>query len=350
MDTFGAPGAAIPELVTAAPSADQNDYAPGLSANPARLSILVLSPTNSIKITGLSTTGWSAGKEVIVRNGLSITGANGRMILLERNSASSIAANRMQYQKANSDFSPIILLPGDEARFRFDGTDLKFAGQLPGMRVDGFVTRYGAAVATLVNGAGAGVTQDNAETDSNGFIVIYYDLATGTTTTGAATGGNHVNQQPVYFGAGCVLGLFRVNVPALSTVAEEFKAIVGFNDAIAAGSVTDAIGWKYDRLSSTAWRASSISNTTETVNTTGLTVTAGRYDLLGVFVNGDASRVDHFYSSDGGETWTIFGTPITTNIPSGAARATGCGASILKSAGTTTRSFRCSFNLLRWIR
>jgi hypothetical protein len=353
-----ATGMFVPDLVSASPAANQNDYAPGLNPGPMK-SVLSLTPTNSIKITGISTSGWPIGKQLTIRNNSSITGAGGRLIILERNSTSSIAANRFQYQKINTDMAPILLMPQDELMFYFDGTDLKHSPSYGAVDRTHWDRRERAdriAIAgTAPSGAGATVTQDLVETDSNGIVTIYTALITGTTTTGQAMGEQSNINGPgaSRFGSGAHLWLGRVNVPVLSTVSDEFVCIAGINNSINLNpnGMTNGVGWKYDRLNSTSWRNFCRAGGTETIQNAAPVVTAGRFDVLGLFVNGNATNVDFFYSTDGGETWA-FNSPITTNVPNGSGAGMSICGAILKSAGTTSREVHfggVGAGLERWI-
>lgn len=353
-----AAGMLAPDLVSASPSANQNDYAPGLNSGPMK-SVLTLTPTISLKLTGISTSGWPTGKLLVIRNDTSITAAGGRLIILERNSASSLAANRFQFQKTNTDMAPILLMPQDEVVFYFDGTDLKLSSSFGGVDRTHWDRRERAdrvAVAgTAPAGTGAAVTQDLTETDSNGYLTIYAALITGTTTTGQAMGEqSNVNGPGASrFGSGAHLWLGRVNIPILSTAGDEFSFIAGINNSINLNldGMTNGVGWKYIRSVSTSWRNFCRAGGVETIQTAAPVVTAGRFDVLGLFVNGNASNVDFFYSTDAGETWT-FNSSITTNIPNGSGAGMSICGAILKSAGTTSREGHLGgvgAGLERWI-
>lgn len=323
------------DIVSVTPSANQNDYAPGLVAAALR-SILNIAPTNSIKLTGLSTSGWATGKEVVIRNTTLPTGSGGRLIILERASASSSAANRFTHMSGKI---PIMLMPGDEATFRFDGTDLKLVDTSRPITQSGYFdlsNDYG--ITFLINytsGTGAQMVSNVNSTESSGEPIAVGTVETGTTSTGRthlALGPSQSNRA----GNGCLLYYAQVRPVTLSTVSEEYILAVGFHDGAAAASIIDMIGWEYDRLTSTVWRTVTMNNSTKTGNDVGgFTVSTTAYHRLGVFVNGDGSNVDFFYSSDEGATWT-FATSHTTNIPASTSRTFGEGYRITKSAGTTS--------------
>jgi hypothetical protein len=325
------------ETISASPSANQDNYAiSGVTAAVAIKTILKLTPTNSIKFTGISTSGWATGKELVIRNDGAPTGSGGRLIILERASASSSAANRFNHINGKI---PIMLLPGDEASFRFDGTDLKLTGTSRPMTSGGYfdLTNDGALTNAInyTSGTGAGATSNVASTESSGEPIGVVTIETGTTSTGRCivvlnpSQGNRA-------GNGCLLHYAQCKPLTLSTVSEEYILAVGFHDGSAGASIVDHIGWEYDRLNSTLWRTVTMSNSTKTANAvSGLTVSATAYHRLGTFVNGDGSNVDFFYSTDEGATWS-FAPSHTTNIPTGTSRTFGEGVRIAKSAGTTS--------------
>ena len=169
-------------------------------------------------------------------------------------------------------------------------------------------------------------------------------LSTGTSTTGMFTLGLQSSNN-LTGGYGYGLSVSRLAVPNLSTVTDEFVVQSGWQDNVFGGTNVDGVCWKYDRLTLGAdtWRTSTQSNSTETVTTaSGFTVATGEMPYLGIFVNGDWTNVEFFYSIDG-KTWT-FSNVHTTNIPTGSSRVFGYGASIRKTAGTTART--CSVDLL----
>jgi len=325
---------ALSQTIAASLGTTENDYAiAGVSIFASVRTILAVTPTTSFKLTGIATTNWQAGKELVIQNVSDPLAAGARMILIERVSASSAAANRFSHAPFGM---PLILMPGDEARFRFDGTNLVLTG---GTRPASLLAWFDLVNDTNVNasgqggGTGASIGELEATTDQAGNPVPVASIAAGTTTTGFACFGTHPASHRA--GNGALLSLCRVKVNQLSTAAQEFRLLAGFHD-LGAGTLVDMIGWKYDRLASTAWRTCCIANSVETVNTvTGLTAAAADFIYLGSFVNGDGSRAEFFYSVDG-LTWTFFATAITTNIPATSARAFGHGVAIQKSAGTTS--------------
>lgn len=329
------------DLVAAAPAASQNNYAPGLSATNGRLSILNLSPTVSMVLTGIDTTGWTAGKRLIVRNATYHLDGSARLIILPRNSILSTQFNRFLY--AGNKRIPLTLMPEESAEFLFDGFGLKLLGtsRAP-TRGAYFDQSFGGDTNwdPWLGGTGASAAYASQGDDGNGDPYTFMKLATGTTATGFAS--MVTNDGTSRTTEGCLMFLGRCRVVQLSTAAQEFDCHFGFTKISA---VTDGIEWTYDRNISTNWLFRAIANSAVTSVDTGVAVAAsgaGSVPCLGVFVNGDASRAEAFYSADDGVTWNVVATAITVNIP-GATREFGHGGSIVKSAGTTDTEFRVLF-------
>jgi len=141
----------------------------------------------------------------------------------------------------------------------------------------------------------------------------------------------------MYLGTGSALGMARVAFLALADGTDDYFSCNLFTDAMGGSSPVDQCGWLYNRSSSTDWRTSTVSNSTETANTVaGFTPSITVAHTIGVFVNGDGTRVDFFYSVDG-ETWT-FATSHTTNIPSGTSRVLGFSTGFTKTAGNGSKT------------
>jgi hypothetical protein len=323
------------EVVTASPSANQNNYAPGLSTSKRTPSNLILTPTATLKITGIDTTNWDTGKRLRIVNGTALTGANGRLIILERRSASSNAANRFEFSKEIRTHSPILLMPGEAAEFIYDGTNLKLISSKEVIWAPGHYKSasgvFGASTGTGTAAGGAGVTEFSTALNQ---IVNYVSFQSGTTAASVARlNWEFSTDNSLTLGGSCVVGINTVKVPVLSTGVDEFVVYTGLIDA-GTDPVVDGVGFKYKRTTSTQWLLFAASNSTETTSATGLTVATTDYVLLGFFLNGDGTRLEGFYSTDGGETWTVSAAVITTNIPTGSARGTSLMSALIKTVGT----------------
>jgi hypothetical protein len=101
----------VPSLITASPSADQNDYAP---TGFATASSLYLTPTVSIVITGFSSSGVSGGMQRCVRND-----STDKLVVLADDSSSSSAANRIKLSNS-AHRGHYVILPGDAVVLEYD--------------------------------------------------------------------------------------------------------------------------------------------------------------------------------------------------------------------------------------
>lgn len=196
-----------------------------------------------------------------------------------------------------------------------------------------FIGGDAGTMGTRVTGSGATVAYTTAVANHDGIAT----LSTGTTTAGAAavgaiTGSN--NTSNVILGEGAVVVETDVRVPTLSTGTDTFTVRSGLIDNNFAES-TDGIFFRYtDSVNSGKWECVAISNTTSTVIDGGVTVSGSSFYRLRAEITAGGTSA----------SFTINGTtvttgPITTNIPTGASRATGWCSMIAKSAGTTARSF-----------
>lgn len=155
---------------------------------------------------------------------------------------------------------------------------------------------------------------------------------TGTTTTGqayiSATGAS------IVLGSGRVRWRGDVNIPTASDGTETFTVWMGINDG--AGLGADCASFRYSHTENSGnWTAFCRSNSVETgsvVNTGVAAVHATNYAALEIEINAAGTSAD--FRINGANVATI-----TTNIPTGTARATGVIMAIVKSAGITNRVF-----------
>lgn len=180
-------------------------------------------------------------------------------------------------------------------------------------------------------GAGAfGTGQGNAGANILGFTYGNITFVTGTTTSSGyrlmsnsflALGGGNTR-----FTAGCTFA-------QLSTLADRYYINVGFHDVFGLNQ-TDAVCFVYDEgglnSGSTAsgnWQCLTASNNVRTWTTTSVPVNAFRN--LRIDINADGTQA-LFYINE------VLVATHTTNIPTGTARNTQCGASMVKATGTTS--------------
>ncbi len=161
---------------------------------------------------------------------------------------------------------------------------------------------------------------------------------TGSTATGRAglAQANNIS----YLGNGRNIFYASVRPQTLSTVTERYQITVGHSDNATSVAATDGVYFLYDEggvhAGSTAspnWQIVTSSNGTRTIANTGVAVSTTTFADLEIRIN-DNSTEARFYIN-GTE---VTGSPITTNIPSGTARATNLNLQIYKTIGTTART------------
>ena len=186
-----------------------------------------------------------------------------------------------------------------------------------------FTGAEAADYAAIVSGTGAALTQ---VAPGNGrFGVLRSNL--GTTSTGRTRAGS--NSLTCLSSAG--LGILRwrscVGVDTLSTSGERYALRNGFIDS-GLGESANGIFFRYDsQVNGGRWEAVTRSAATETATDTGVSPSAGTYQLFDIVVNAAGTSVE--FKINGAAVATN-----TTNIP-GASAAFGWGVFALKSVGTT---------------
>ncbi len=179
-------------------------------------------------------------------------------------------------------------------------------------------------------GSGTGATTYGFNPAATGVFGIW-NLDTGTTTTGRAA--LILGNDPNIFSLGQGLATFEtyIKLPILSTAVEEYQIRIGFGDSYT-GSFTDGAYFTYERLTSVNWIMQCKSNGTLT-SSNSTTVVGTGWVRLKIVVNAAGTSVAFFVNGT-----EVSGSPLTTNIPTGAGRELGIVMSIIKSAGTTSRS------------
>lgn len=329
-------------IITTAPTADVGNL------NPSNYTIsqggdtptISVQPTISLKI-GAIANGYS-GRRLHLRNDTDPARATGKLLVLLHEDAALTSTNRMFF----GDRMPRFLLPGMATEFEF------IIAQVPGATAVGrwrpkTGDRWRAAfdrcydfhnldLPTSASGTAATVTLGSylASTAAQSPLGIA-SLATGTTTTGGCSIGEFTSQFRA--GRGAALLLARVAIETAVDGTDTYAARVGFHDAAGnTADVTDGIYWEYNWSGTAAqWQFCSAAGGTRTKNVEAGFAPGTNYGWLGVYLNGDWTTAEPLYSTDGA-IWN-FGTPITTNLPSGAG-VFGFGAQAVKSAGTTSRN------------
>jgi hypothetical protein len=185
----------------------------------------------------------------------------------------------------------------------------------------------GTKFTSTVSGTGAANTASTLGF-SNAAGVI--QLSTGTTTTGRA---NISDTNVIRFGMGELNVKFRIQIPALSAAAQEFKLWIGFLNSVTNAETIDGAYFEYDRTVSNNWRVKTALNSTRTTVTTGTVVSASTttFTTLEIKGNANGTQVDFYIDNN------LVGSS-TTNIPTLSTDYFFIGASIIKTAGTTART------------
>jgi hypothetical protein len=193
-------------------------------------------------------------------------------------------------------------------------------------------TNSGGNFTTGVSGTGAVLSAIAAEPNHPGIVSV----STGTTATGRAGFGS--NALCLRLGGGSLIYEALINIPTLSTSAERYIIRVGLMDTFTADAV-DGVYFEYDEATSANWKICAANNSTRTKTITSVAVTSGWTKL---YLELNAAGTNATYYANG----TSLGS-VTTNIPTASGRETSIGAWIIKSAGTTARTFWVDYILLR---
>jgi len=185
----------------------------------------------------------------------------------------------------------------------------------------------GSVFGSVVNGtsASAGTVTPNTGDEAR---VGLMRLNTGTDTTGRAA--CTLQNACLILGHGVAEIQCEIYIPTLSTITEEFILRFGFLDD-ATTAPTDGVYFEYDRLTSTSWAIVGANNGSRAITPTSSTPSAATWYKLKIIVNADGTSAEFFVND-------ISIGNVITNIPVAAGRWTGAGATMIKSAGTTTRT------------
>ena len=189
-----------------------------------------------------------------------------------------------------------------------------------------------AAVGTYFTNtaAGSGAATGVVSTDVTRVGIL--QLSTGTDTTGGLT--TRIGAAPLTAGDGRLWFHALIKLTTLRTAGEDFAVRIGFFDSTNASPV-DGAYFLYDSTSAN-WQTRMVSNSSATVATSTSVVVTGEWQAFSVVFAADGSDVK-FYIGE-----TLIATH-TLTIPTGIARAFGCGAMIVKSAGSTARTMQMDY-------
>jgi hypothetical protein len=319
------------EVIAPTDSTKQNNYAPAGLADAREMR---WSGTASTGITGLAAQ--SDGREIIVKNS-----TTDYLFWLEHESAASTAANRFVLPKQ----FPAFLLPGESLTLRYDGTASRWyvvswpaQGVAMGLDVfSDFTGGSGGEFAGGFSGTGATVSATSDNAGSPEYAQGVFVLTMGTTTTGRANLGQA--NSVIVPAHGAALGVVRLRLVTAVDGTETYAVIAGFQDAVA--TWPDGVAWEYRWTGAAAeWSQSRSANSTPTRSNTGSPTPDTTYLWAVVFLNPAWTRADFIYSQDS-SSFAVADSP-TTGLPA-AARTTGFGVSVIKSAGTTSRDVYVDF-------
>lgn len=331
----------LPEFLTYSPSADVNDYSSGMDSHLGRLTTILLTPTATMKLTGLVATGISRGKRVRIRNDASAVGASNYMIIIEEESASSSSGNRFHMQRRTK-FSraPLLIGPQRELVFEYDGSKWQLLDGAKGYeRLYNGPGSMGNNTITSTTGSstGSGSTfaTDISVLDNNSEGHSAFRLSA---TTATAFGAFYLDWPASEgFGQGARWFIGNVAHSPLATGTIDYDTYVGIGNMNVKPAV-DFVGWLYNRSVSTDWQTKSVTAGHTTVTTiTGFTPTLSKFNMVGMYVNGDGTRADFFYSADGGSTWVSNAASHTADIPA-LSRTISGGFALYKKLSTTSVS------------
>lgn len=169
-------------------------------------------------------------------------------------------------------------------------------------------------------------------------------LSLGTGTTDAVSGYYaYGSVSSVVFGLNIYRFESRLLIPTLATAGENFVVKNGFYDGFNTANTTDGAyfladtqGTSTGSAASGNWQIVTTSNSVRTFTTTSIAISTTTYSKFRIDVNAAGTSVKFYIDN------TLVGTH-TTNIPTGSARATGAGAMILKSVGTSARTVNVDY-------
>lgn len=278
-------------------------------------------------------------------------GANGRRLTvcndttdyfcgIEPESTNSTAADRVR----TSDGYPLLLFPGECAELLFSEFVNRWlvlyrtANPMGLNECTDFIGGIAGPFTSVLSGTAAAIAANAFGIDATEKAKGVIALSTGTDTTGRASlGTNSTGTLP--FTVGPMLSVIRPAVNTATDGTNTFSGFFGFVDT-SGGAFTDGAAYEY-RWDGAApvWSITVADATSLTRAASAMTVDS-TYRWCMLFVNADGTRVDPFYSMDG-MSW-IKETSVTTDLPE-IADVTAWGMSVIKSAGTTSRSMVIDF-------
>ena len=189
------------------------------------------------------------------------------------------------------------------------------------------------------DGAGAACGSPNtALLGTNDFSLMR--CGTGTTDAGRALATGATNMLVV--GAGAIKFDTKLYLLDLSTAGETYTLTTGLSDTVNSSAGVDEIAFRYTHGTYAGnWECLSRSNSTETTVNSGMAVTEDAWWKLRIEVNAAGTLVNYYVNN----TQVC---QITTNIPTGIARAVGIvPVNMVKSVGITERNVYLDYTYFR---
>ena len=304
---------------------------------------LRLTPTRSIKITGLPFVSQADLYPMTIVNA-----STQWLIWLENEGLTSGATNRFKLPKG----FPAFLMPGDSIELLYDTTISRWKviewanqGQAMGLTFfTDFTEDTGTQLTSLISGTGASVQTSTYLVDATEEPQGVLQIDTGTTALGRVQLGSSGNTQTR--GAfGPALSVTRLaSESGLPTLAENFRVRCGFEDSHGANTVRNGLYWE---LAPGGWSAYYANNNSRFSVTLDVTPTAdAKYIWLIVYANPTWDIIDYLYSVDSANIAnanTSNQTGFSTTTPGTSSNISWMAANIDKSAGTTQRNLSIDF-------
>lgn len=321
------------------PVTDQNNYnPPGWNdADPNKATIINISSSNSVKITGLA--GGTDGRMVIMKNI-----SPDRLVILEDSSSASTAGNRFDFR------NPIFLLPNGSVQMMYDGFYSTWLpiGSSGGIgygaffnQQDDFTGQFstvgsGAPFVALPSGAAAtaSVSAYLQNTTERPFGIV--QGATGTTPLGRVNIG-FVSASSVIPQQGQAICLSRVANQQLATTTQVYVMYSGWhNSGVNPITASNGIFWQFLSGStgfvSNRWIPAIASSSVTITSSIYGPVADLTYTWLGIYVDSTWRRATYFHCTDS-RVWTIT-AELTSSAPFSV--PTGFGVHIGKLVGNTS--------------
>lgn len=183
------------------------------------------------------------------------------------------------------------------------------------------------------NVVGGGSTDGIVDASANNAPGVLFTRAGG---AAARTSTRHLGLNTFILGGGQLAFEYRVQVPILSTAAQEFFGRWGMGD-IAGLDHVNGFYFEYNRLTSANWLIKTANASTRTTTITSIPLSAATYYRIRAVVNAAGTSIEYFIND------VSVGT-ITTNIPT---LAIGPVISSERSAGGTVRDIYTDFFKLK---